>query len=176
MQIIKCLTLILILSSTTYIGILISKKYLNRVKDLKEMKNALNMFSTKIKFTYEPIPQTFKEISQKTNPNISNIFKNVCEKMDNQNAGKALEEALEEWLEALTMESTNFTKEDIGVLKNLSNLLGKVDIEGQVNEVELVENFLDTQIELAEEEKQKYVKMYKTLGITIGLAVVIILI
>ncbi len=169
MQIIKCLTLILILSSTTYIGILISKKYLNRVKDLKEMKNALNMFSTKIKFTYEPIPQTFKEISQKTNPNISNIFKNVCEKMDNQNAGKAWEEALEE-------SNTNMTKEDIEVLKNLSNLLGKVDIEGQVNEVELVENFLDTQIELAEEEKQKYVKMYKTLGITIGLAVVIILI
>ena len=89
--------------------------------------------------------------------------------MDNQNAGKAWEEALEE-------SNTNMTKEDIEVLKNLSNLLGKVDIEGQVNEVELVENFLDTQIELAEEEKQKYVKMYKTLGITIGLAVVIILI
>lgn len=169
MQIIKYLTLILILSLTSYIGILISKKYLNRVKDLKEMKNALNMFSTKIKFTYEPIPQTFKEISQKTKPNISNIFKNVCEKMNTQNAGKAWEEALEE-------SNTNMTKEDIEVLKNLSNLLGKVDIEGQVNEVELVENFLDTQIELAEEEKQKYVKMYKTLGITIGLAVVIILI
>lgn len=169
MQIIKCITLIIILASTTYIGILISKKYLNRVKDLKEMKNALNMFSTKIKFTYEPIPQTFKEISQKTKPNISNIFKNVCEKMNTENAGKAWEEALEE-------SNTNMTKEDIEVLKNLSNLLGKVDIEGQVNEVELVENFLDTQIELAEEEKQKYVKMYKTLGITIGLAVVIILI
>ena len=47
MQIIKYITLILILSLTSYIGILISKKYLNRVKDLKEMKNALNMFSTK---------------------------------------------------------------------------------------------------------------------------------
>lgn len=169
MQIIKYITLILILSLTSYIGILISKKYLNRVKDLKEMKNALNMFSTKIKFTYEPIPQTFKEISQKTKPNISNIFKSVCKKMNTENAGKAWEEALEE-------SSTNMTKEDIEVLKNLSNLLGKVDIEGQVNEVELVENFLDTQIELAEEEKQKYVKMYRTLGITIGLAVVIILI
>lgn len=169
MQIVKYLTLILILSSTTYIGILISKKYLNRVKDLKEMKNALNMFSTKIKFTYEPIPQTFKEISQKTKTNISNIFKIAYEKMKTGNAGKAWEEALEE-------ANTNMTKEDIEVLKNLSNLLGKVDIEGQVNEVELVENFLDTQIELAEEEKQKYVKMYKTLGITIGLAVVIILI
>lgn len=169
MQIIKYITLILILSSTTYIGILISKKYLNRVKDLKEMKNALNMFSTKIKFTYEPIPQTFKEISQKTKPNISNIFKSAYEKMNTGHAGKAWEEALEE-------SNTNMTKEDIAVLKNLSNLLGKVDVEGQVNEVELVENFLDTQIEIAEEEKQKYVKMYKTLGITIGLAVVIILI
>lgn len=169
MQIIKYITLILILSSTSYIGILISKKYLNRVKDLKEMKNALNMFSTKIKFTYEPIPQTFKEISQKTKPNISNIFKNAYEKMNTQNAGKALEEALDE-------SNTNMTKEDIEVLKNLSNLLGKIDIEGQVNEVELVEKFLDTQIEIAEEEKQKYVKMYKTLGVTVGLAVVIILI
>ena len=89
--------------------------------------------------------------------------------MENKNAGKAWEEALEE-------SNTSMTKEDIEVIKNLSNLLGKVDIEGQVNEVELVENFLDTQIELAEEEKQKYVKLYKTLGVTIGLAVVIILI
>ena len=32
-------------------------------------------------------------------------------------------------------------------------MLGKVDIEGQVNEIELVDNFLDTQIEKAEEEK-----------------------
>lgn len=169
MQIIKYITLIIILASTTYIGILISKKYLNRVKDLKEMKNALNMFSTKIKFTYEPIPQIFKEISEKVKPNIANIFKNVCEKMNEKTAGKAWEEALEE-------SNTNMTKEDIEILKNLSNLLGKVDIEGQVNEVELVESFLDTQIELAEEEKKKYVKMYKTLGVTIGLAVVIILI
>ena len=169
MQIIKYITLILILSSSTYIGILISKKYRNRVRDLKEMKNALNIFSTKIKFTYEPIPQTFKEISQKTQSNIANIFQNVCEKMNYQNAGKAWEEALEE-------SNTNMTKEDIEVLKNLSNLLGKVDIDGQISEVELVENFLDTQIELAQEEKQRYVKMYKTLGVTIGLAVVIILI
>lgn len=169
MQIIKYITLIIILASTTYIGVLISKKYLNRVKDLREMKNALNMFSTKIKFTYEPIPQIFKEISEKIKPNIANIFKNVCEKINEKTAGRAWEEALEE-------SNTNMTKEDIEILKNLSNLLGKVDIEGQVNEVELVESFLDTQIELAEEEKKKYVKMYKTLGVTIGLAVVIILI
>lgn len=169
MQIIKYLELILILSASTYIGILISKKYLNRVKDLKEMKNALNIFTTKIKFTYQPIPQIFKEISGKLKPNIANIFLSATNKMENINAGDA-------WLQALEESNTNMIKEDVETLKTLSNLLGKVDIEGQVSEIGLVETFLDTQIELAEEEKNKYVKMYKTLGVTVGLALVIILI
>ena len=143
MPVIKYLELILILSASTYIGILISKKYLNRVKDLKEMKNALNIFATKIKFTYEPIPQIFKEISEKVKPNIANIFLLASNKMENINAGDA-------WIQALEESNTNMIKEDVETLKTLSNLLGKVDIEGQVNEIELVETFLDTQIELAQ--------------------------
>lgn len=169
MQIIKYITLVLLFCASTYIGTLISKKYLNRVKDLKEIKNALNMFSTKIKFTYEPIPQIFAEISTKIKANIGEIFLMASKKMENLNAGEA-------WIEALENSKTSMSKEDIEVLKGLSNLLGKVDLEGQVSEVTLVENFLDTQISLAEEEKNKYEKLYKTLGITIGLAVVIILI
>lgn len=169
MQIIKYIELILVLIASTYIGILISKKYQNRVKDLKEMKNALNMFSAKMKFTYESIPKIFKEISNKVNKNIGYIFILASEKMENISAGKA-------WNYALENSNTNMKSEDIDVLKSLSNLLGKVDIEGQASEIELVEKFLDIQIEQAEEEKNKYVKMYKTLGITIGLAVVIVLI
>ena len=169
MQAIKYLELILILSASTYIGILISRKYLNRVADLKEIKNALNIFATKIKFTYEPIPEIFKDISEKVRPNIANVFFAASNKMQEMNASNA-------WIEGLEESNTSMVKEDIEILKTLSNLLGKVDIEGQVSEIELVETFLDTQIELAEEEKSKYVKMYKTLGVTIGLALVIILI
>ena len=87
----------------------------------------------------------------------------------NINAGEAWKQALEE-------SNTNMKKEDIETLKTLSNLLGKVDIEGQISEIELVNNFIDNQIEKAEEESKKNVKMYKTLGTTVGLAVVILLI
>lgn len=169
MQIIKYITLLIIVSSSTYIGILISRKYLERVKELKEVKNALNIFATKIKFTYEPIPQIFEEISKKVKPSIGKLFETASKKMKNNNAGEA-------WLQTLEETNNNMTKEDVEVLKSLSNLLGRIDIDGQIGEIELVEKFLDTQIELAEEDKNKYVKMYKTLGVTIGLAVVIILI
>ena len=62
---IKLIILNLILVSSTIIGITFSKKYTYRVKELQEMKNALNIFMTKIKFTYEPIPSTFMYISEK---------------------------------------------------------------------------------------------------------------
>lgn len=166
---IKYIILISILFLATYIGILLSKKYSNRVKDLKDMKIALNIFKTKTKLTYEPLPNVFKDISTKVNLNISNIFKNASTYMDNTNAGNA-------WNKALDESNTNMNKEDIEVLKGLSNLLGRVDIEGQIRDIELVENFLDKQIEEAQIEKAKNEKLYKTLGITFGLAIAIILI
>ena len=55
-------------------------------------------------------------------------------------------------------------------------MLGKTDLEGQISEIKLVQNFLNTQIDLAEKEKQKNEKLYKTLGGVIGLAIVIILV
>ena len=55
MQMIKYFMLILVFISSSLIGRLISKKYIDRVEELKEIKNALNIFKSKIKFTYEPL-------------------------------------------------------------------------------------------------------------------------
>ena len=66
-------------------------------------------------------------------------------------------------------------QEDKDVLKKLGKLLGQTDVEGQISEIEMTQNFLDIQIEQAEEEKKKNQKMYKTLGVVAGLVFVIIL-
>ena len=62
------------------------------------------------------------------------------------------------------------------MLKGLSSLLGQVDLEGQISKIKLVDNFLDEQINKAEEECKKSTKMYRTLGVVLGLVIVIILI
>ena len=66
----KIILLISIIVASTLLGILFSKKYSNREKELKEMKSALNIFATKIKFTYEPIPNVFLEIANKIEGNV----------------------------------------------------------------------------------------------------------
>lgn len=146
-----------------------SKKYSNRVRDLKEIRKALNFFEEKIKFTYEPIPDVFEEISKKMSENIGEIFSNASKKMENTSAGEA-------WEEAVNNSNTSFTKDDIEILKGLAKMLGRTDIDGQVSEIRLTNKFIDVQIKDAENEKAKNEKLYKTLGATVGLAIVIVLI
>jgi len=169
MIIIKLFILVLVFGSSLSIGFLIAKKYSGRVKELKNMKNALNMFETKIKFTYESVPEIFEEISKQIEGEVGIIFAQASQKMKDLSAGEA-------WNQSIDNTDTSMNTEDKTILKNLGKLLGKTDIEGQISEIKLVSDFLDTQIELAEQEKNKNEKMYKTLGGIIGLALVIILI
>lgn len=165
----KIILLISIIVASTLLGILFSKKYSNREKELKEMKSALNIFATKIKFTYEPIPNVFLEIANKIEGNVGQIFARASNRMKEENAGEA-------WSNAFTDVPNNLTKEDITILSNLGRLLGQTDVEGQISEIEVVVQFLDTQLEQAKQEKVKNEKMYRTLGIVGGLTIAIILI
>ena len=81
MQIIKYIILFFILLSSTLIGRFMAKKYVYRLEELEEMKNALNILKSKIKFTYEPIPEIFNEISKDSSKNISKIFEQAKEKL-----------------------------------------------------------------------------------------------
>lgn len=59
---------------------------------------------------------------------------------------------------------------------NWETYCGQTDIEGQVNQIEVTKSFIDMQIDKSEQERNKNEKLYKTLGITVGLAIVIVLI
>ena len=108
------LSLVFIISAL--IGKYISQKYRDRLEELEEIKNALNIFKSKIKFTYEPIPEIFGEISKNTNYNISKLFKQAKENMQNETAALAWEIAVDKF-------SGNLNKEDKQVIKTLSKLL-----------------------------------------------------
>ena len=168
MLIVKIIIYSFIFLSSSLIGILISKKYENRVNELKEFKNAINIFKTKIRYTYEPIPDIFMEISKNLNSNISNVFKLAANKMDILAAGDA-------WCIALKMEDLNINEEDKTALSNLSKLLGKTDLQGQLSTIEMTMDFLDEYIRKDEIQKNKNEKMYRMLGMIVGLSIVIIL-
>ncbi len=170
MQFLKYILLFFVFIASSSIGKVISEKYKLRLEELEEIKNSLNIFKTKIRFTYSPIGEIFDEIGQQTkNRTIEKIFKTARNNLEKSSASKAWKEALEET-------SSNMKKEDIDVLLNLGKLLGTSDLDGQISQIELTQNFLETQLKQAQEEKQKNEKLYQKLGSIVGLVVVIILI
>ena len=169
MIILKYIMVFLVFLISFIIGNLISKKYILRVKELKDFENALNIIESKIKFTYEPLPEIFIQTSKLLSKNISVIFTQASNNMKSLNAEEAWNKSLEE-------SSTNLYKEDIENMKNFGKMLGKTDKEGQISSLELTKTFIEMQIEKAKMEEEKNSKMYKTLGTIIGLAFVIILV
>ena len=168
MYLVKVICYALVFFVSSYLGILFSKKYVARVEELVELKNALNVLKTKIRFTYQPIPEIFAEIANTSKKEVANLFENAKNKMKQETAGSAWKKSIEE-------SNLSFTKEDKDVLNDLGKLLGQTDVEGQIGQIELVTTFLDQQIEKAELERKKNEKLYRTLGLITGLGIVIVL-
>ena len=123
---------------------------------------------TKIKFTYEPLADIFRQISNNNETNVEKIFGQMANQI-------TYFQTKEVWENCIQEADISINQEDKDILKKLGKLLGQTDVEGQISEIEVTENFLNMQIEKAEEDKKKNQKMYKTLGITIGLVFVIVL-
>ena len=125
-------------------------------------------FKTKIEFTYEPIKDIFEEISSVIYQNQNNIFQETVINVEDKNVSLA-------WYTALENIRNDLNLEDREILKTLGKLLGKTDKIGQIREICLTENLLEGQLKKAELEKNKSVKLYKTLGTVSGLGISIIL-
>ena len=169
MMFIKIILLISVFSISTILGLAIANRYKERVKELKLVLSILNIIETKIKYTYEPLPQIFEDISTQFKTIIGDIFKIAKNKMKQVSAGDAWEYAIEN-------SKTNMNEEDLSTLKNLNKMLGKTDADGQLSELTLMKNFIEVQIKKAEDEQMKNEKLFKNIGMTVGLALVIIFI
>ncbi len=169
MIVLKYIMIFLVFMVSFLLGNLISKKYILRVKELKEIKGAFNIIESKIKFTYEPLPEIFRQTAKIVSSNTAAIFMEASNNM-------RLLGAEEAWYKSLESVSTNLNADDIENIKSFGKMLGKTDKEGQVSQLELSKSFIEMQIEKAKNDENKNAKMYKTLGVIIGLAFVIILI
>ena len=147
--------------TTSFIGNMKAKSFEKRYIELKKFKSGLSIFKSKLEFTYEPVGEIFSDISKMVYEGENNIFQRFIENND--------------WNFSVDCQE-NLENEDREVIKSFGKMLGKLDKSGQLNEINLADEFLDKQIENAFEVKQKNEKLYKVLGKCVGIAIAIVLV
>lgn len=169
----KFLGNIIILIASTSIGLLMAWKYKVRVGQLKEIRRLFQLIETEIFYTATPILEVLEKISIQASPPIANIFKEIIreiKKREGRTLGKIWSSAFDKG-----REYTGFTKEDLVAINYFGNILGTSDQESQIKNGKLVQSQLGKLEEGAQKDFIRNEKLFKNLGILLGLTIVIIL-
>ena len=172
-MVIKVINSCVIVLLSTLIGLELSKGFVLRTKELSALQGALSRLETEIVHYASRLPEAMIRIGESIGGGTGELFcltgHSLREKRQFE-VGEAWSDSLEQLKEKLHLKP-----EELEILRRFGNQLGSSDKEGQVKFIKL------TLMQLHEEElkaraiREKYEKMYRSLGLLGGIALAIIL-
>lgn len=171
-MLIKLIGSAMVITATTVLGIMLAKFKTDRVRQLRCLISALNIFETEIKFSLSLLPDAFIKISRSIDEKAGEIFSYTAQQISHYRIS-----ACDAWDDAINRVKPNLciVKEDTEILLSLGSSLGEMDTENQIKSVRLVIEQLKHQEFKAEEDRAKGERLFRSLGVLSGLAIVIIL-
>lgn len=163
---------IAILSATTITGFEWAKRVRERPKRLRELKVTLQALEAEIMYGSTPLNEAFQHIGKPLKEPLSAFFLNISDLL---NQGEhSVKEAWESQLLLLAKE-TSFKSGEIEVLRQFGSTLGRHDKEHQQKQIQLTLAHLNREEKEARDIQERYEKMCKSLGVLMGLLIVILL-
>lgn len=173
-MVIKYIVLSLIVIVCAFLGFQLSETVKLRVTHLAHMLNAIVYLQNEIFYSLTPLPEALMRVSSKKEKPISKFLEDISNLLysnDINNINTAFTKAIEKNKDELMLE-----KEDYGILLELSNSLGSTDLNGQKKIFQIAIGNLENNLKEATEKAKKNVKMYRVLGVSMGLVIAIFLI
>lgn len=173
MYLIKIVTSIVIITSSSIIGFLYSRKYYNRVESLIYLQNCIQLLETEVLYLATPLPDALENVYRKGNKKVSYIFKQVKDYwLTERETGFFI--CFEKTLNQ-SMDKISLTDQDVEILLSLGKVLGVTNRHDQEKYFKTTLEQLKLQQREAELNKERNEKMYRSLGVLAGLTIVIIL-
>lgn len=170
---IKLLGAVCIIFSGVMLGMYWSRKEEIRMKELECVKKALLLLKSQIDYCSEPLPEALHNIAFRSEVPIKHIFEKISLELK-QKKGQSINEI---WVKQFNLYSnnTNFSKEDLEAIKQFGKALGYLDKQLQINNIDILVEYIDRTIKLIIRKNQKEGKMYQSLGILGGMLLALLL-
>ena len=140
----------------TFIGYFIGENYKRRSQNLKEIQKVLLLLNNEIIYSNTPLPNALFDVGNKVSEPISNVFIKMANMLDEGTSNSLYESFEKAYLD------------DYKILEDFFKTLGSSGISGQEKIFSLALENIDINYKEAKKKEKENIKLYRTLGISIG--------
>ncbi len=163
---------LLILFAGMMIGRLQAKRLSDRPMQIGRFIRIMDQLETEIEYGYTPLPDALRKLALQSAQPHATFLSEVARQLDSDNRS-----LLEVWQEMLTRiwPQTAMRAGEKDILLGLGYTLGATDREDQVKHLRLAAKQLEGMEYEATEERRKFEKMWKSLGLLGGALLAVIM-
>jgi len=168
----KWLGAALLIIVCSMLGFEYSSRLNKRPEHIRQIKSSLLILEAEIQYSQSKLQDSFKVIASQVPSPTNQLFFNLYHKLykfhgDLADLWKA---CIKEYVKTSSL--TTFEQE---VLVQFGNTLGQYDVNQQGKYISVTINHLDRLLNEAEQKRKKYSNLTKTLGVLLGLFIVLLL-
>ncbi len=164
----RMIGIVLVLAGAGSVGVSKALQYVRAVRQLRQLRGALEYLKCEINYTMTPLPELCKGAAQRNRGSIGAFFAAYGEHLSAMgNATHAVARAMDETKGLLLPDDAKFA------LLELGGVLGSYDLEGENRILQLCAQRINAALERYEAEKRPLAKSYAVLGFCTGAALVI---
>lgn len=160
---------LLLLTGSSALGFLRGQELKNRAACLADFRRALGVLSRELTFSLRPLPELAAGV-QGDGP--AGVFFGLCRREFQFSGGESWTES---WQKALKESPLPLKEEDLQILREAGEVLGRYDGDSQRKAMEGLLDRLEENLAEARAEARRMVRVYGTLGIAAGLFACILL-
>ena len=170
----KMIGMVLIVGSFAGIGIAQQKQFRSHVVVLGDMISVLDTISNELSFHLTSIPELVSRLASDSRPAVSRIFRTMHERIQKDDHLSLTFK----WMKTFRDcgKEAGLQEEDIRILCDLSEFIGKYDARAQQKSIDYAKMRLSRQLEIASAELGNKSIVYRTCCIAAGILLVLVLI
>lgn len=170
----KLIIAICIFLLSTYIGFAYGETFRKRQVQLKEILKALTILENDVIYGTTPLPEAFSNLASKLSEPLNKFIKAITNRLNKGDVESVFEGALQEY--SLLKNEFFLYDDDKKIMGDFFKSLGESGIYGQEKIFFLAIEGIKMNLNDAEDNAKKNIKLYRYLGICLGAMIIVFII
>ena len=170
-KMVKLTGIVMIIVSSGFLGNYIYKTLRNRCTMLKDILTSIDILQAEIVFKRSGLHTAVNTVKARTGSDVSGFWEEVIRALNNnEGAEKGFDKGL------AILKNRGLSKEDVDAIKLLGGVLGKYDSFEQARLMKNIKELITVQYKDAVKELADKGKLYRAMGISIGIVVALVIV